>query len=131
VHVLPESCGAIAVRRLRREEPAPCHREDQAREGDAVTNRAKRKPDLVKSASRHHLSDVPFGHFAVLADGRTARVAALVNGRRFVRWYRDGRCIDAPLTGPFEIDAATPVVDIIAPELVAADRSAVKDPVAA
>jgi hypothetical protein len=95
-----------------------------------VTSRAKRKPDLVKSVSRHHLSDVPLGHFAVLADGRTARVAALIQGRPFVRFYRGGQCIDAPLTGPFELDAATPVLDIIAPELVVADRAEVSDPLA-
>jgi hypothetical protein len=96
-----------------------------------MASRAKKTARLDSSVARHTLSAVPLGHYAVLADGRTARVAALVNGRFFVRYYRDGQCIDAPRNGPFEIDAATPVVDIIAPELVAADRSAVKDPVAA
>ena len=37
---------------------------------------------------------------------------------------------DAPRTGPFELAGNTPVLDIIAPELVASDRSAVVDPLA-
>lgn len=96
-----------------------------------MTKRATKKTPIAKLVAKHQIGAVPLGHFAVLADGRTARLAALVNGRPFVRFYRDGQCIDAPLTGPFELDAATPVLDIIALELVAVDRSAVKDPVAA
>jgi hypothetical protein len=92
--------------------------------------RAKPKSVIANPAARPMLSSVPLGHFAMLADGRTARVAALIQGRPFVRFYRDGQCIDAPLTGPFELAATTPVLDIIAPELVAADRSAVVDPLA-
>jgi hypothetical protein len=102
----------------------------EAREGDAVTKRATKKTPIASRDARHTLSAVALGSYAVLADGRTARVAALVNGRVVVRYYRDGQCIDAPLTGPFEFDAATPVVDIIAPELVVADRAEVKDPLA-
>jgi hypothetical protein len=95
-----------------------------------MASRAKNKSSVAKATAKHQIGAVPLGHFAVLADGRTARVAALVNSRSFVRWYRDGRCIDAPLTGPFELDAATPVLDIIAPEMVVADRAEVKDPLA-
>lgn len=95
-----------------------------------MTKRATKKTPIARRDARHTLSAVKLGHFAVLADGRTARVAALIQDRRFVRFYRDGQCIDAPLTGPFELDAETPVVDIIAPELVASDRSAVSDPLA-
>lgn len=93
--------------------------------------RAKPKSVVAKATPKHQIGAVPVGHYAVLADGRTARLAALINGRQFVRFYRDGQCIDAPLTGPFELDAATPALDIIAPELSASDRAEVKDPVAA
>jgi hypothetical protein len=96
-----------------------------------MASRAKNKSSVAKATAKHQIAAVLLGHYAVLTDGRTARVAALVNGRVFVRFYRDGQCIDSPRTGPFELDAATPVLDIIAPELVASDRSAVKDPVAA
>jgi hypothetical protein len=95
-----------------------------------MASRAKKTARLDSGVARRTLSAVALGSYAVLADGRTARVAALVNGRCFVRFYHNGRCIDAALTGPFELDAATPVVDIIAPELVAADRTEVKDPLA-
>jgi hypothetical protein len=95
-----------------------------------MTKRAKPNSVVANPVERPTLSSVKLGHYAVLADGRTARVAAVINGAVFVRFYRDGQCIDAPLTGPVELDAATPVLDIIAPELVASDRSAVVDPLA-
>lgn len=90
-----------------------------------MTKRAKKSSTIAKAVARAHLSAVPLGHFALLADGRKVRVAAIINGAIFVR-HSD----DAPRTGPFELAATTPVLDIIAPELVASDRGEVKDPVA-
>lgn len=91
-----------------------------------MTTRAKGKTAVAKPTAKHQIASVSLGHYALLADGRTVRVAAIINGAIFVR-YSD----DAPRTGPVELAATTPVLDIIAPELVASDRGEVKDPVAA
>ncbi len=87
--------------------------------------RAKGKTAVAKPTAKHQISAVPLGHYALLADGRTVRVAAVINGAVFVR-HPD----DAPRTGPVELAATTPVLDIIAPELVASDRTAVADQLA-
>ncbi len=96
-----------------------------------MAKRATKTAALAGNAIRVHLSDVKLAHFARLASG-IVRVAAVISGRPFVRHYdAELCCTDAPLTGPFEMDAATPVLEVIEPQVTYADRGEVKDPVAA
>lgn len=96
-----------------------------------MTKRAKKTASLAKPVATTYLSDVKLAHFARLASG-IVRVAAVISGRPFVRHCdADLCCTDVPLTGPFEMDAATPVIEVIEPQVTYADRGEVQDPVAA
>ena len=89
-----------------------------------MTKRARPIPRIASSGSRTHLQDVTPGHRARLLDGSIVLVAARIGNGIFVR---DN---DGTGNGPYEMPGLTVVVEVIAPELVVADRGAVKDPLA-
>lgn len=86
---------------------------------------ALRKTSVVaSSANRTQLGDVPIGHRARLLDNSIVLVATRIGGRVFVR---DN---DGSGRGPYEMPNETVVLEVMVPEIVAQDRSAVKDPLA-
>lgn len=88
-----------------------------------MTRRSPKKSSLAPRPSSQHtvrISDVQLGAWCVLEDGRRVRRACDLNGHPFVRGEYGLECLPR--------DAL--VTDVEAPELVAADRGAVKDPLA-
>jgi hypothetical protein len=89
-----------------------------------VTKRAKKSAPVALSGSRTHLASVPLGHRARFLDGSIVLVAFRIGTATFVR---DN---DGDGKGPYELPGATVVLEVMAPERVVADRSAVVDPLA-
>jgi hypothetical protein len=89
-----------------------------------MAKRAKPSSRLDSSTSRLTLSSVPLGHRARFLDGSIVLVAFRIGTATFVR---DN---DGVGHGPYELPGSTVVLEVMAPELVAADRSMVADPLA-
>jgi hypothetical protein len=89
-----------------------------------MARRARDIARLDSSGSRTHLAAVPVGHRCRFLDGSIVLVAFRIGTATFVR---DN---DGVGNGPYELPEATVVLEVIAPEIVAADRSMVADPLA-
>jgi hypothetical protein len=86
---------------------------------------AKRARDIARldsSGSRTHLAAVPLGHRCRFLDGSIVLVAFRIGTATFVR---DN---DGVGNGPYELPGTTVVIEVMAPELVVADRMLVEDP---
>jgi hypothetical protein len=87
-----------------------------------MASRAKKTSKLAEPTGRLTLSSVQLGHRARLLDGSIVLVAFRIGTATFVR---DN---DGVGNGPYELPGATVVLEVMAPELVVADRSEVVDP---
>jgi hypothetical protein len=85
---------------------------------------AKASSRIVDHGSRAQLGGVAVGSRARLLDGSIVLGAALINGAVFVR---DN---DGVGDGPYELPRSTPVLEVMAPEMVARVGGEVKDPLA-
>jgi hypothetical protein len=85
---------------------------------------AKKTSKLAEPSTRLTLSSVPLGHRCRFLDGSIVLVAFRIGTATFVR---DN---DGIGKGPYELPGSTVVLEVMAPELVVADRMVVEDPLA-
>jgi hypothetical protein len=96
-----------------------------ARADDEGLVMAAKKHTAAPPSAPMTLGAVPIGHRARMLDGSIVLVAAELGGALYVR---DN---DGTGNGPYELPRGTRVLEVLAPELVAADRAPVRDPLAA